>query len=102
MNLIDLIRQIVIGMNQARSLAYESDNEAKNMTSGVLDKIKENDKSSALDYSDDDEERVDIDDESPVLRKTPTDRTSADKGEGKQTMTRLLCQPKDNQIKASN
>ncbi len=81
-------RQIVIGMNQARSLTYESDNEVKNMTTGALDKIKDNDKSSALDYSDDDEERVDIDDESPILRKTPTDRTSADKGEGKQTMTR--------------
>lgn len=74
-------KQIVIGMNQARSLTYESDNEAKNMTSGVLDKLKENDKCSALDYSDDDEERVDIDDESPILRKTPTERTSVEKSE---------------------
>ncbi|CAG2158542.1 unnamed protein product [Oppiella nova] len=73
-------KQIVIGMNNSRSLAYESDNDLKNMTSGMLDKLKESDKTSALDYSDDDEERVDIDDEMPVIRKTP-DRTSADKGE---------------------
>lgn len=73
-----------MGMNNTtRSLTYESDNDVKNMTSGMLDKLKDNDKSSALDYSDDDEERVDIDDESPILRKTP-DRTAVDKTEGKQ------------------
>lgn len=76
------IRQIIVGMNNSRAMAYESDNDVKNMTSGMLDKLKDNEKASALDYSDDDEERVDIDDESPVLRKTP-DKTSADKSEGK-------------------
>ncbi|CAG2108256.1 unnamed protein product, partial [Medioppia subpectinata] len=73
-------KQIVIGMNNSRSLAYESDNDLKNMTSGMIDKLKDSDKASALDYSDDDEERVDIDDDMPLLRKTP-DRSSADKGE---------------------
>ena len=90
-------RQIVIGLNSNRPLAYESDNDIKNMTSGMLDKLKDNEKSSALDYSDDDEERVDIDDESPVLRKTPDRTTSADKSEGKAIKT--LCEPRDNRIK---
>jgi len=70
-------KQIVIGMNNSR---FDNDSDLKNMSSGMLDKLKDNDK--ALDYSDDDEERVDIDDESPLPRKTP-DRSSdrSDKGE---------------------
>lgn len=59
----------------------------KSLTSAMQDKAKDKDKSPSLDYSDDDEERVDIDDESPLPRKTPTLETSADKGEGKQTMS---------------
>ena len=86
-------------MNSNRPLAYESDNDIKNMTSGMLDKLKDNEKSSALDYSDDDEERVDIDDESPVLRKTPDRTTSADKSEGKAIRTQ--CELKDNRIKSA-
>ncbi|XP_054155367.1 T-box transcription factor TBX3-like isoform X2 [Oppia nitens] len=72
-------KQLVIGMNNSRSLNYDNDNDLKNMTSGMLDKLKDNDK----DFSDDDDERVDIDDDSPLPRKTP-DRSSdrSDKAEG--------------------
>ena len=64
-------RQIVIGMNQARS--YESDNDIKNnTTNNIQDKLKEAEKS-VPDYSDEDDERVEIDDDH-CLRKTPNDK----------------------------
>lgn len=71
-----------MGINQGRSISYESDTEMKNLSSGSLhDKMRENDKAGGQEYSDDEDERVDIGDESPILRKTPLS-TSADKSEG--------------------
>lgn len=72
-----------MGINQGRSISYESDTEMKNLSSASIhDKLRENDKQSGgQEYSDDEDERVDIGDESPILHKTPLS-TSADKNEG--------------------
>jgi len=72
---------MVIGGSPGRSHSYESDNEMRMMGSGGgSDKCKDNELKGNhhLDYSDDDDERLDIDDE-PIapMRKLPL--ASADK-----------------------
>lgn len=77
----------MIGGSPGRSISYESDNELRmHMHGGGADKSKDNDLKGSIDYSDDDDERLDIDDESPgpVLRKLPP--ASADKVEGNETL----------------
>lgn len=51
-----------------RSISYESDNDIRNMSSsggGGADKLRDNDmRGNLCDYSDEDDERLDIDDDS--------------------------------------
>lgn len=73
-----------MGGSPGRSISYESDNEMRHMSSsgGGVDKSKDNELKGNLDYSDDEDERLDIDDDSPALvRKLP--QASADETEGK-------------------
>ncbi|RWS15010.1 T-box domain containing protein-like protein [Dinothrombium tinctorium] len=79
-----------------RSVSYESDSEMRNLCSsaGQQDKLKDNgDKSGAADYSDEDDERLDIDDESPAgntARKLPCGGASVEKLEASNSYQRCV------------
>lgn len=82
-------RQLVMN-SPGRSVSYESDNEMRTISSGVHEKIKDNgDKSGHADYSDEEDERLDIDDESHgggnLTRKLATTGASVEKLEGNLT-----------------
>ncbi|RWS31543.1 optomotor-blind protein-like isoform X4 [Leptotrombidium deliense] len=85
---ISVSRRQALMTSPGRSVSYESDSEMRNLCSstGQQDKLKDNgDKSGAADYSDEDDERLDIDDESPAgnaARKLPSAGTSVEKLEG--------------------
>lgn len=73
-----------------RSISYESDNEMRTISSGAHEKLKDNgDKSGPPDYSDEEDERLDIEDESHggsnLTRKLPPTGASVEKLEGKFT-----------------
>ncbi|XP_074601520.1 uncharacterized protein LOC141855390 isoform X2 [Brevipalpus obovatus] len=58
-------KQIVMS-SPGRSVSYESDNEMRSITASGHDKMKDNgDKSAHGDYSDDEDERLDIEDDGP-------------------------------------
>lgn len=66
---------MAIGGSPGRSVSYESDNELRLMGSAAgTDKSKDNELKANLDYSDDDDERLDIDDEPPRKLPPPSDK----------------------------
>ena len=79
-------------------MSYESDGEHRNINSSGMSsehQKRDNDlRSNLCDYSDDEDERLDIDDESSgptIIGRKLLSAGSADKVEGNETLSKVLC-----------
>lgn len=97
----DARRTITIN-GAGRSVSYESDGEVRNISSSglVSEHKRDNDlRSNLCDYSDEDDERLDIDDDEssgPIIGGSNCGRKllsagSADKVEGNETLSKVQC-----------